>query len=103
MKLFNFNVLLGSASLLALLLIAALPSAAPASVDRDCPSFASQRAAQIYFLRHGGPSRDPQDLDGNDNGVACEDNPCPCYTQKHLPRLNLDAVLAEQQFTKNSG
>jgi hypothetical protein len=67
------------------LLFTALPSAASAS-DKDCKDFRTQRAAQIFFLKHGGPRRDPDRLDGDNDGVACEDNPCPCYRKKHLPR-----------------
>lgn len=74
-----------AACVVASILFAALPSAASAS-DRDCADFATQRAAQIFFLKHGGPRRDPHRLDGDNDGVACEDNPCPCYRKKHLPR-----------------
>jgi hypothetical protein len=66
-------------------LLAAMPSVASAS-DKDCPDFASQRAAQIFFLKHGGPRHDPDRLDADHDGVACEDNPCPCYRKKRLPR-----------------
>ena len=65
------------------LLLASLPSLAAAS-DRDCADFPTQRAAQNFFLRHGGPRRDPDRLDGDGDGVACEDNPCPCSYRKHL-------------------
>jgi excalibur calcium-binding domain-containing protein len=65
--------------------LSALPSPA-AAVDKDCRDFATQRAAQIYFLKHGGPREDPDRLDGDNDGVACEDNPCPCYRKRHLPR-----------------
>ncbi len=70
----------------AALLLATLPSPASAS-DKDCSDFATQRAAQIFFLKHGGPRRDPHRLDGDNDGVACEDNPCPCYRKKRLPRI----------------
>jgi len=68
------------------MLLATSPPSAHAR-DRDCADFATQRAAQIFFLKHGGPRRDPHRLDGDDDGVACEDNPCPCYRRKHLPRI----------------
>jgi Excalibur calcium-binding domain len=74
------------------LLFAAMPASASAR-DKDCADFASQRAAQIFFLKHGGPRRDPDRLDADDDGVACEDNPCPCYRKKHLPRLAIDLTL----------
>ena len=61
-----------------------LPVTASAA-DKDCANFRTQRAAQFFFLRHGGPQEDPDRLDGDNDGVACEDNPCPCYRRKHLP------------------
>jgi hypothetical protein len=82
-------VLATTASVLAVLLLAALPAPASAS-DKDCSDFATQRAAQIFFLKHGGPRRDPHRLDADHDGVACESNPCPCYRKKHLPRLAVD-------------
>ncbi len=54
--------------------------------DRDCSDFASQRDAQIFYLEHGGPAKDPDRLDGDHDGVACERNPCPCYTGSSLPK-----------------
>lgn len=41
--------------------------------DRDCADFATQESAQ-YAMRPG----DPDGLDGDNDGIACEDNPCPC-------------------------
>jgi hypothetical protein len=76
--------LLATAATFVVLLFAALPSSAIAG-DKDCADFASQRAAQIFFLKHGGPRHDPDRLDADNDGVACEDNPCPCYRKKHLP------------------
>lgn len=70
---------------LAVLSFAVLPSSASAS-DKDCADFATQRAAQIFYIKHGGPRSDPHRLDGDDDGVACEDNRCPCYYRQHLPR-----------------
>jgi Excalibur calcium-binding domain len=78
-------LVLGTGLALAVLLVAAIPHAARAA-DKDCSDFASQRAAQIFFLKHGGPRYDPDDLDGDDDGVACEDNRCPCYLRDRLPR-----------------
>ena len=42
--------------------------------DRDCADFATQRQAQRFFRRHN-PRRDPHRLDGDDDGIACEDLP----------------------------
>ncbi len=56
---------------------AEVASAAPAD-DRNCSDFGSQKAAQDYFLERGGPDEDPDSLDSDGNGVACESLPCPC-------------------------
>jgi Excalibur calcium-binding domain len=77
--------LLASCALTALALLLVSVPAASAS-DKDCSDFTSQRAAQFFFLKHGGPRADPDRLDADHDGVACEDNPCPCYRRKHLPR-----------------
>jgi hypothetical protein len=64
--------------LLALTVLAFAVTAAPASAQGvNCSDFSSQAAAQYYMNAHPG---DPDGLDGNDNdGRACESNPCPCY------------------------
>jgi endonuclease YncB( thermonuclease family) len=56
-------------------------AAAPAD-DRNCSDFSSQKAAQDYFLARGGPDSDPDSLDSDGNGVACESLPCPCSKSK---------------------
>lgn len=61
------------------------PTVASARSDKDCADFSSQRAAQIFFLKHGGPRYDPDRLDADHDGIACEDNPAPYYYGKHLP------------------
>jgi hypothetical protein len=43
------------------------------AVDYDCANFANQAEAQEYLL-----PGDPYGLDGDNDGVACEDLPCPC-------------------------
>ena len=40
--------------------------------DRDCSDFAGGRAAQQFFVKAGGPSNDPHDLDRDGDGYACE-------------------------------
>lgn len=70
-----------------------LPATASAA-DKDCANFKTQRAAQFFFLRHGGPRQDPDRLDGDNDGVACEDNPCPCYRKKHLPNARTSTLAA---------
>ncbi|WP_220793177.1 hypothetical protein [Nocardioides stalactiti] len=75
-------------ALLALVLaaITCLASApAAVAVDRDCGDFPSQRAAQIFFLNHGGPRSDPHGLDSEGDGIACESNPAPYYYGTSLP------------------
>jgi hypothetical protein len=41
--------------------------------DHDCPEFANQAEAQEYLV-----SGDPYRLDADNDGIACEDLPCPC-------------------------
>jgi endonuclease YncB( thermonuclease family) len=53
-------------------------TAAVAGGDRDCSDFSTQRDAQNFFEANGGPSSDPHFLDGDGDGKACEDLPCPC-------------------------
>ena len=48
------------------------------AADRDCSDFTSQREAQDYYLRIGGPGSDPDRLDADDDGSACDSLPCPC-------------------------
>jgi competence protein ComEC len=52
--------------------VAAQPAVAG---DKDCSDFKSQKQAQKFFKKHGGPQRDPHNLDGDDDGIACEDLP----------------------------
>ncbi len=64
----------------------ALPAApAMAAGDRDCGDFASQKAAQIFYLEAGGPRMDPHRLDADRDGIACETNPAPYYYGSSLP------------------
>jgi hypothetical protein len=50
------------------------------ATDYNCSDFATQAAAQSFFLANGGPSSDPYGLDADHDGIACESNPCPCST-----------------------
>jgi len=52
------------------------PTSAVAATDYDCADFANQAEAQEYLL-----PGDPYGLDGDNDGVACEDLPCPCSTE----------------------
>ncbi len=49
--------------------------AAPAGAfrDRDCADFTSQKQAQRFFKRKGGPKKDKHNLDADNDGVACEE------------------------------
>ena len=44
-----------------------------AKIDYNCSDFATQTQAQAFFIQNGGPARDPYRLDGDKDGVACED------------------------------
>lgn len=88
---------IGAAVALTVLMLFSFPAGASAS-DKDCADFPTQRAAQFFFLKHGGPRRDPDRLDGDDDGVACEDNPCPCYRGRQLPRRAQLSVFTEDRL-----
>jgi endonuclease YncB( thermonuclease family) len=55
------------------------------AADKDCGDFVSQKAAQIFFLENGGPTKDPHRLDHDGDGIACESNPAPTYYGLTLP------------------
>lgn len=48
------------------------------AADHNCDDFSTQAEAQEYFESHGGPQQDPDGLDADGNGLACESLPCPC-------------------------
>ena len=64
---------------LALAIAAGLPltGTAFAQADRDCPDFPNQAAAQSALESRAG---DPERLDADHNGVACEDFPYSTFT-----------------------
>jgi hypothetical protein len=49
-----------------------------AAADANCSDFANQAAAQAYYVAHGGPASDPDQLDADRDGRACQSLPCPC-------------------------
>jgi hypothetical protein len=51
-----------------------------AAADANCSDFPNQAAAQSYYIAHGGPAQDPDRLDADHDGIACESLPCPCNT-----------------------
>ncbi len=59
---------------LACLLITALPSSASAA-GKNCSDFPNRAAAQAWLDADPG---DPDGLDGDHDGAACESLPCPC-------------------------
>ena len=65
-------VVLLSALVAALLALSAAPATASAE-DYDCSDFSNQAEAQEHLL-----PGDPYGLDGDNDGIACEDLPCPC-------------------------
>ena len=46
-----------------------------ATDEYNCDDFATQVEAQSFFLKAGGVSKDTNRLDGNSDGVACQDLP----------------------------
>lgn len=63
-------------STVVLAVAAMLMLAVPANAaDRDCSDFDTQREAQDYYENKGGPHRDPDRLDDDDDGIACETLP----------------------------
>lgn len=43
--------------------------------DYDCDDFSTQKEAQRFFEKHGGPAKDPYRLDADHDGTACESLP----------------------------
>lgn len=66
------------AAALAFGVLAALSVSPTSAAGVNCSDFANQAAAQTWFLGHGGPTSDPEGLDGDHNGIACQSLPCPC-------------------------
>ncbi len=44
-----------------------------ATDEYNCPDFDDQPQAQRFFTKAGGPSKDTNRLDGDNDAVACED------------------------------
>ena len=42
------------------------------NVDKNCGDFFDQDDAQKYYIAQGGPSSDPDELDLDNDGEACE-------------------------------
>jgi len=52
------------------------------NIDKDCSDFFDQDDAQKYYVAQGGPTLDPDDLDVDDDGQACENYD---YSRTDLP------------------
>ena len=59
----------------------AINTSAAMAHDKNCSDFRTQKKAQHYFRTHN-PRQDPSGLDADHDGIACEDNPCPCNHHK---------------------
>lgn len=46
-----------------------------ATDEYNCADFSTQAEAQTFFVKAGGVSKDTNRLDGNNDGVACQDLP----------------------------
>jgi len=76
--------------MLAVLLGAAGAPDTASAQDLDCADFSTQAEAQAYLL-----PGDPHRLDGDGDGRACEDLPCPCsYVSVQPPTSQPPAVVA---------
>lgn len=40
--------------------------------EYNCSDFATQKDAQTFFIKEGGPKSDPHKLDRDKDGIACE-------------------------------
>ena len=67
-----------------------------AAYDRDCGDFASQAAAQSFFLQAG--AGDPHRLDDDGDGVACETNPCPCIGRGSTAPQQIATTPTQQTY-----
>jgi hypothetical protein len=76
---------IASAVAIAVTVTGALTVSPAYAADKDCGDFVSQKAAQIFFLKNGGPTKDPHRLDHDGDGIACESNPAPTYYGLTLP------------------
>jgi len=65
--------------------------------NRDCSDFTNQRRAQRWFKKHH-PHRDPAGVDRDQDGKACERNPCPCsHYRPRRDRRGPAHALADEQ------
>lgn len=65
------SLLLAAVAVAPALALPAVP--ALAFRDRDCSDFKTQKKAQKFFKKNGGPRKDPHRLDSDKDGIACEE------------------------------
>lgn len=90
-----FAAALTAIPILAATVVVMAPTPTASAGDKDCSDFRNQRAAQRYFRKHH-PRQDPSGLDADHDGIACEDNPCPCnhrWPHGFVARITLGAPL----------
>ena len=92
-----------SATLFAVLASSSMTPQASAR-DKNCSDFGSQKAAQRWFHKHN-PHRDPAGLDADNDGRACEDNPCPCthHRWKAAAPVAARPVVLGSRSSRNAG
>jgi hypothetical protein len=103
---FALAVLVAAALLLAAYSVA--PSSGPlpapsiaSAADKDCADFKNQKRAQKLFKRHN-PRRDPHNLDGDGDRIACEDLPCPCSRKaKRVTAAQIVRAGVVKQFARH--
>lgn len=71
----RFWLLLGPLLVGAVLAVSMGSPSEAAARDYNCEDFSTQAEAEEYLL-----PGDPYNLDADGDGIACEDNPCPCST-----------------------
>lgn len=69
------------------------------TADRDCSDFTSQAAAQSFFESRG--PGDPDRLDSDNDGIACENLPGPSAPAKAQPRQPATAQSPQRQQPVN--
>jgi endonuclease YncB( thermonuclease family) len=89
----------GVAVLSAGLAAGATPTPPATAADRDCSDFDNQRQAQQYFESIGGPASDPDRLDADGDGRACDALPCPCGSGSPAPKPPKRAQTIKARIT----
>ena len=69
--------------------------------DYNCADFPTQRNAQLAFIKAGGPSKDPFNLDRDGDGFACEFNPERYMRQYYRPKSASDCHYVRSYYRKD--